>query len=306
MYLRQDSRLEPPAKHHRGAVLKRAASSLGEEERATREGKSKYWENLWSSGVRPGTGFDSGSSCKALAYFLKEEPLGQEIARRGGDALVPGCGRGYDCELVKSCGPFQKVLGLELSQSAAKAAQKWLQEVSSTEGIEVKAQNFFEVSCKAPGTYDLIFDCSFLTALHPHARPGWAKKMKKLVKPGGYLVLVVFPLAATGFSLGQFLRHRVLGAPPYPLASAQVTDLLVGFDQVYSNDPLPPALAHRRDTGHASSLLVFQKKRLQAIRTPSGRTVLSGADATSSPENTTETTPPSGDAQTPPPDAPAE
>ena len=281
MYLRTDSRLEPPQKK-RGQVLKRAASGLtddgsfekfvGHDDHATRMGKSQYWEQIWKAGVPEGTHFDKGSSCKALAHFLKEEPLGKSIPRSG-SVLVPGCGRGYDCELLASEG-FAKVDGIELSSAAVDAANSWLRDHGQS--MTVQRKNFFDVD----NEYDLIFDCGLFTALHPHARSAWAKKMIATTKPNGYLVCLVFPISHTlQASFLQFFRTYFKGEPPYPTTVSTITDLLTPhFDIVFTQDPLPPAIAHLHNNAlaAASALVVFKKK--PHLHPPARRT-LSGENA---------------------------
>lgn len=44
------------------------------------------------------------------------------------------------------------------------------------------------------GTYDLVFDHTFLCALQPVSRPKWAAKMARLIRPGGILVGYIYPI----------------------------------------------------------------------------------------------------------------
>ncbi|OCK74852.1 hypothetical protein K432DRAFT_468068 [Lepidopterella palustris CBS 459.81] len=42
--------------------------------------------------------------------------------------------------------------------------------------------------------FDLIYDYTFLCAMHPNMRRLWEKRMAELLKPGGLLICLEFPL----------------------------------------------------------------------------------------------------------------
>ena len=75
----------------------------------------------------------------------------------------------------------------------------------------------------APETpYDLVYDCTFLCAIDPSRRLEWAQQMRRLIRPGGEIVSLVFPV-------GDFE-----GGPPFALSPDVVKDLLepAGFENV--------------------------------------------------------------------------
>mmetsp|Transcript_1689 Transcript_1689/g.2222 ORF Transcript_1689/g.2222 Transcript_1689/m.2222 type:complete len:286 (-) Transcript_1689:2515-3372(-) len=270
MYLRSSSDLSNDAKVHkqRGTILKRVASGhyddgsntqfISHEDHATRNGKSLYWEQLWKHGVIRGKGFDNGKACVALEAYLNETDLLESGTLGGKKALIPGCGRGYDCVLLASKG-FQ-VVGVEIAKSATEIAKNWIAQQSDqqNEQITIIHKNFFEVS----DSYDLIFDCTFLCALHPHAREKWANKINSLLKPGGILICLVFPLVQGPTSFLANLFHRaVIGGPPYALTCELICDLLPQFSIMHKQDPLPHQLSHLPENPASahSAFLVLQK-----------------------------------------------
>ena len=105
----------------RGDVLRRVSSASeaaaptahlfgagGHDDAAARAGASGYWERLWSEGVAPGSMFDTGGApCAALVRHLEEAAAttGDRDALAARTALVPGCGRGYDCAALFDFGP---------------------------------------------------------------------------------------------------------------------------------------------------------------------------------------------------------
>lgn len=62
--------------------------------------------------------------------------------------------------------------------------------------------------------FDVIYDYTFLCAIEPNMRKSWAEKMKQLLKPGGELVTLIFPLETRE------------GGPPYAMSIDLVTNLL--------------------------------------------------------------------------------
>lgn len=255
----------------RGSVLKRIASDFVEgndgsdeefashDDNATRLGRSMYWEDLWSDGVQAGTLFDNGGPCRALEAILQEQsPLVMQTA------LVPGCGRGYDCATLSKAG-FPRVIGVELSASAVRAAEAWIatQELEISDAVEIVQANFFDLGY---GNIDLVFDCTFLCALHPAVHRAWAAKMNDLIKPGGSLVSLVFPIVnSVGARFVQFVRYYVAG-PPYSLTVDTLQQLLepFGFELQQLQDPLPPHLQHLASNflGAESAIAIFRKQHV--------------------------------------------
>lgn len=108
-----------------------------------------------------------------------------------------------------------QAVGVELSQTACNAAQEMVSNLPEAqrpaEGLlEFKKGNFFELE----GKYDIIYDYTFLCALHPDARQHWADQMVKLLAPEGELVTMIFPIVEKE------------GGPPYAMSIDLVRSLL--------------------------------------------------------------------------------
>ena len=176
------------------------------------------WESMWRGGgepLRPGQAFDASRCEPSLVALLETGTLPT------GRALVPGCGRGYAVEAL--CSSERDVLGLEVSETAKRAAEAYL---ASSEKPETKKHAMVALDdffAHEPATkYDLAFDSTFLCAIEPSRRKEWASKYASLIRPGGELVSNVFPN-------GDFE-----GGPPFALSPKIVADLLepVGFEAV--------------------------------------------------------------------------
>ncbi|KAI0829469.1 S-adenosyl-L-methionine-dependent methyltransferase [Trametes gibbosa] len=143
------------------------------------------WENAWQAGLTP---WDAGTAQPALKELV--ESSGLDLPRSG-RALVPGCGRGYDAIYIASALGLETI-GADISPLAVARAQAYKDSVAaSVDNVKFEVLDFFAAE---EATYDLVYDYTFFVAIPPTMRPAWAKQMSRLVKPGGYLVTLVFPI----------------------------------------------------------------------------------------------------------------
>ncbi|KAI0637826.1 S-adenosyl-L-methionine-dependent methyltransferase [Trametes polyzona] len=145
----------------------------------------KGWDEAWKADVTP---WDAGTSQPALQELIETSRLDLP---RSGRALVPGCGRGYDAiYIAKSLG--LQTIGADISPTGIAAANALKESMGETaSNVTFKEMNFFEYEGE---TFDLVYDYTFFVAIPPSMRPAWGKQMTKLVKPGGYLITLVYPI----------------------------------------------------------------------------------------------------------------
>lgn len=100
---------------------------------------------------------------------------------------------------------------------------------------EFQLMSFFETPSETEDVkYDFIYDYTFLCALDPTMRMSWALKMSELVKPGGELLTLIFPIS-----------EEREGGPPFRVSLEVVKDLLepAGFES-FQLELLPSELCH--------------------------------------------------------------
>lgn len=163
-----------------------------------------------------------------------------------GRALVPGCGRGYD--LVALASDDREVVGLDISPSGVAVAKEYLASLPDEvfphrSHADVQCRSFFDLnpSKDVMDQFDFVYDYTFLCALDPSIRIDWAKKMGEIIKPGGLLLTLIFPIWSEPTS----------GGPPFEVSLKLLEDLLIpeGFECVELR-MLEKALCHRgRDGG---------------------------------------------------------
>jgi len=152
--------------------------------------KGEGWDIAWKNNITP---WDRGDTQPALRDFVESNKI---AFSRTGKALVPGCGRGYDAVYIGSKLGLQTI-GMDISATAIEAANLNLKNTNVPEGTKISFQveNFFEYRVSdASDKFDLCYDYTFFVALPPSLRPAWGSQMRSLVKEGGYLITLIFPI----------------------------------------------------------------------------------------------------------------
>ncbi|PIL27211.1 hypothetical protein GSI_10355 [Ganoderma sinense ZZ0214-1] len=151
------------------------------------EHEYKGWDFAWKSDVTP---WDAGSFQPALKEILDDGIVPSSLIPADGRALVPGCGRGYDAiYIAKALG--LETLGTDISQTAVEAAEAYRASLKEDVDVRFEVSDFFSIDGIQ---FDLIYDYTFFVAISPSRRADWGRQMKKLVKPGGFLITLVFPI----------------------------------------------------------------------------------------------------------------
>ncbi|KAL2834213.1 S-adenosyl-L-methionine-dependent methyltransferase [Aspergillus cavernicola] len=198
------------------------------------KGWSDLWDSgdsgLWDRGIPSPALIDLVEAYQDTLFFPFRDgsESGSEIGSAGAGAgargrgrerkrvLIPGCGRGYDAISLALHG-FD-TYGLEISSTAIQEAEAFAKRETvkpqecnfgknySRPGTETETGignihflqgDFFDstwfdsIGC---GAFDLVYDYTFLCALHPTQRPFWASRMAELIRPGGLLVCLEFPM----------------------------------------------------------------------------------------------------------------
>ncbi|PFH46133.1 hypothetical protein AMATHDRAFT_8160 [Amanita thiersii Skay4041] len=199
------------------------------------------WDSVWKARITP---WDIGASHPALQEVVEE---GEINFPKGSDkkALVPGCGSGYDVVyLATQLGVH--ATGLDIAPTAIERAislASTLPDAAIKERISFKGEDFFRLNLK--GEFDLIYDYTFFVAISPTMRSEWGRQMANLIKPGGYLITLAFPIEP----------KRDVGPPFYVRPDHYDEPLGDAFKKVYDNVPkrFPPG---REGKQH---MMVWQK-----------------------------------------------
>ena len=129
-----------------------------------------FWNPRYETGRMP---WDFGGVPAALTDFLATHPA-------GGRVLIPGCGSGYELGAFAAAG--YDALAIDFSPAAVARAQRRL---GAPLAQRVLLGDFFQHDFA--GTFDLVYERTFLCALPPDLRPAFARRMAALIRPGSSL-----------------------------------------------------------------------------------------------------------------------
>jgi SAM-dependent methyltransferase len=173
------------------------------------------WNERYSQGDTP---WDLSGPTPEFQRLLDEGALPAK-----GRVLVPGGGRGHDAILFA-----QRKYEVDLVDFAPAAIEAALQEASRAKAVVYAyRQNFFDLSAVGyhQAAYDILLEYTFFCAIAPAERPRYAAAAAQLVKPGGLLVGLFFPL-----------KMNKLG-PPFEVSEAEVRKLFAPHFEVTISKP---------------------------------------------------------------------
>ena len=123
--------------------------------------------------------------------------------------------QGYDATFFAQKG--FKSLGIDIAPLAVDAAKEWLaQQKDAPNTVEFACLDFVTSPELQPNSFSLAYDYTFLCAIPPRLRSRWAERYAELIRPGGVLITLQWPLDGD--------RQ---GGPPYSLSPKIYDDLLL-------------------------------------------------------------------------------
>ena len=156
--------------------------------------RPEFWDVRYAAGETP---WDFHGAPAALKALLD--------ASQPGNALIPGCGAGYEVRAFHEAG--WKVAAIDFSAVAVERARSQLGALASY----VLEGDFFTHDFGSR-QFDIIYERTFLCALPPDLWPAYVKRMAELLRPGGKLA-------------GIFLYGEEHDPPPYPLSPEKAREL---------------------------------------------------------------------------------
>jgi len=198
-------------------------SDMVELARLLQENPDSGWDDAWKAGVTP---WDAGEPHPALRDLVLSKEL--DLPKQG-RALVPGCGKGYDATFIASDFGLD-TLAIDISPTALQAARDYFN--NRPEGlfhgkVSFEEVDFFKFSVPDEQKFSLIYDYTFFVAIPPTLRNDWGRQMSALLKRGGYLITLIYPL-----------NLPLLGGPPFHVIPEHYVDVLgEGWETVLDKVP---------------------------------------------------------------------
>jgi SAM-dependent methyltransferase len=143
------------------------------------EDNAKFWEDIY---LADDTGWDLNGPTPVFEHLAESFDRGQ--------VCIIGCGRGYDAVMFAKKG-FD-VTAVDFAPSAIRA----LKELIKQQAVNVNAvqQDIFSLVPEFHGSFDYIIEQTCFCAIHPSRRVEYEALVKGLLKPGGRIIGLWFPL----------------------------------------------------------------------------------------------------------------
>lgn len=171
------------------------------------------WEKHWAENNTP---WDAGRSAPALDHYLEMWLKDHDPAFS--QALVPGCGRGYDVFRLARAGIDSWGLDIAPSVNEQFERQRAHLDQSDAQRSHLVIGDFLGGALdRLPALFDLVWDYTFLCAIDRNQRPVWKKRMLDCLSPSGTLATLLYPVVP-GAPLDV--------GPPFPLDPTEIERLL--------------------------------------------------------------------------------
>lgn len=136
-----------------------------------------YWSNLYHNNE---TGWDIGFPSPVIKGYV------DQLTNKSISILIPGCGNAYEAEYLLAQG-FTNITLIDIVPALTAALeQKFSKEIGKR--IHIITGNFFDHE----GSYQLILEQTFLSALDPSLRTQYVDRMHSLLVKGCHLAGVLF------------------------------------------------------------------------------------------------------------------
>ena len=146
-----------------------------------------YWNILYD---KEDIGWDIGFPSPAIKEYV------DQLDSKELPVLIPGCGNAYEAEYLLAKG-FNDITLIDIAPTLTAALEKKFKKDIGRR-IKIITGDFFDHH----GSYRLILEQTFLSALDPSLRTRYADKMHSLLVKGGHLAGVLF-------------NQEFEGGPPY-------------------------------------------------------------------------------------------
>jgi SAM-dependent methyltransferase len=140
---------------------------------------SQFWEDIYLEN-------DTGWDLKGVTPVF--DSLSNVLIK--GKVCIVGCGRGYDAIMFAEKG-FD-VTAVDFAPTPISELNKLAIEKSVT--ITTVQDDIFSLVGKYPDTFDYVIEQTCFCAIHPNRRKEYEKLVRTILKPGGKLVGLWFPL----------------------------------------------------------------------------------------------------------------
>ena len=147
-----------------------------------KEDDTQFWEDIY---LDDDAGWDLGGVTPVF------DNIADQLSR--GKVCIVGCGNGYDAVMFAQKG-FE-VTAVDFAPSAVIALEK----MSNQEKVNVQIlqSNIFDLTLEYDSVFDYVIEQTCFCAVNPERRQEYERLVYKILKPGGKLIGLWFPLDKT-------------------------------------------------------------------------------------------------------------
>ncbi|MBL7013466.1 MAG: methyltransferase domain-containing protein [Candidatus Marinimicrobia bacterium] len=196
-----------------------------------KEDHPQFWEDIY---LLDDAGWDLGGPTPVFAQ------IGKEITP--GKICIVGCGRGHDAIMFAKKG-FH-VTAIDFAPSAIKAVNELALEANvKIDAIQI---DLFSMLPKFNNTFDYVVEQTCFCAIQPKQREDYAHVVHSILKSGGLLIGLWFPLDKT----------MEEGGPPWATSIQEVKSLFNHGWEIEKEEWPDLSISPRKDR---EKLIIFQK-----------------------------------------------
>jgi SAM-dependent methyltransferase len=144
-----------------------------------KEDRAQFWEDIY---LADDAGWDLGGVTPVF------ESIASELIP--GKVCIAGCGSGHDAVMFAHRG-FE-VTGVDFAASAVKALAAKSEEENAD--VQILRSDIFSLTPNYDNVFDYVIEQTCFCAINPNRRQEYERLMCKIIKPGGKLIGLWFPL----------------------------------------------------------------------------------------------------------------
>jgi SAM-dependent methyltransferase len=181
-----------------------------------------FWENKYSNDE---ANWDLGKTTPALENFFNHE-----LCPKEGRVLVLGAGRGYDAEAWALKG--YETVAVDFCPTAVDALESLSRKHENLTAVD---SDLFEIDPKKLGEFDIIYEYTCFSAIHPGRRDEYFEVWYKMLKDDGVVASLFFPISMDSPNQG----------PPHPTSEGELMARLDGIFDIENKITPEGSIAER-------------------------------------------------------------
>ena len=182
----------------------------------------EYWEKIYQKGK---DNWGLGQPTPPLIDFYDHPSCPSE-----GRVLIPGAGMGYDAAEWASRG--YETVAVDFAQTAFESLSNYAEKLPK---LSVMKLDLFDLSPKSTETFDIVYEYTCFSSIHPGRRDEYFEIWHKMLKPDGIVVALFYPL----------INDTDLEGPPHPTSEGELMARLDGVFDIVEKIPVASSVEER-------------------------------------------------------------